>query len=213
MSSGGTSVPDPRMVVIGGSAGGMRALAGILTTFASARGTAVCVVLHRAPNHSPLAEVLQTYTDLPVHEPDSSPFDCPLGAITVAPAGYHLLLGNTRTLSQAPSAAVAPYETGPGVRAHLTLDAPVAHSRPSLDVTFESAAGLVNPPIAVLLSCANDDGAAGCAAVRAAGGKVALQDPATCEAPTAVRAALRSVEPDYLGDPQGIGTWLSRMLP
>lgn len=205
-------MPDPRVVVIGGSAGGMRALAGILQTFQRARGAAVCVVLHRSPMHSPLAEVLQTYTALPVHEPDGSPWDCPLGAVTVAPAGYHLLLGNTRSLSKAPGAAVAPYETGSGVRAHLTLDGPVAHSRPSLDVTFESAAELVNPIVAVLLSCANDDGAAGCAAVKAAGGKVAFQDPDTCEAPTAVKAAMRMVEPDYVGDPQGVGTWLSRIL-
>lgn len=205
-------MPGPSVVVFGGSAGGMKALKGIFETFDHARDTTICVVLHRSPTHSPLAEVLQTYTQFPVLEPSNSPWDCPVGAVTVAPAGYHLLLGNTRRLSDAPSAAVAPYETGTGVRAHLTLDAPVAHSRPSLDVTFTSAAELVTPPIAVLLSCANEDGAVGCAAVRAAGGKIAFQDAATCEAATAVKTAMRRVEPDYLGDPQGIGRWLKQTL-
>jgi two-component system chemotaxis response regulator CheB len=100
----------------------------------------------------------------------------------------------------------------PGVRAHLTLDAPVAYSRPSLDVTFCSAAELAHPVIAVLLSCANDDGAAGCAAVKAAGGRVVLQDPATCEAAIAVNAAMRTVDADEVTDPAGIGRWLSQAL-
>ena len=200
------------MVVIGGSAGGMKALRGILQTLESFPETVVCVVLHRSPKHSPLVEVLQTYTAIPVREPASSPWTCSPGEMTVAPAGYHLLVGNNRRLSSEPSTPVALYETGPGVRAHLTLDAPVVHSRPSIDVTFISAAELVNPVIAVLLSCANDDGAAGCEAVKAAGGRVVLQDPASCEAAAAVNAATRRVDPDHVADPEGIGRWLSQAL-
>lgn len=132
--------------------------------------------------------------------------------MTVAPAGYHLLLGNNRSLSSEPSTPIALYETAPGVRAHLTLDAPVAHSRPSLDVTFASAAELCNPVIAVLLSCANEDGALGCEAVKAAAGRVVLQDPATCDAAAAVNATMRRVDPDHVADPPGIGRWLSRAL-
>lgn len=202
----------PEVVVIGGSAGGMMALRGICQTLEDARDAVICVVLHRSPEPSPLAEVLQTYTSIPIHEPGSSPWDCPTGAMTVAPAGYHLLVGNSRRMASEPSTPLAQYETAPGVRAHLTLDGPVAHSRPSLDVTFSSAAMLVNPVIAVLLSCANQDGAAGCAEVKAAGGRVVLQDPATCDAPIAVNAALRTVEPDHVADPPGIGRWLSLAL-
>lgn len=205
-------MPDTNVVVIGGSAGGMRALRGIFTTLDGVRDTVLCVVLHRSPQRSPLAEVLQTYTAIPIHEPETSPWDCPPGAVTVAPAGYHLLVGNNRRLSTAPNSPVSAYERAPGVRAHLTLDGPVVHSRPSLDVTFISAAELVNPVIAVLLSCANDDGAAGCEAVKAAGGRVVIQDPATCEAPVAVNAAMRRVDPDHVAEPEGIGRWLSQVL-
>jgi two-component system chemotaxis response regulator CheB len=190
----------------------MAALRGVFQTLDDVGGAVVCVVLHRSPEPSPLAEVLQSYTAMPVHEPATSPWTCPPGAVTVAPAGYHLLVGQGRSLTSEPNTPLALYETDTSVRAHLSLDAPVAHSRPSLDVVFTSAAQLANPVIAVLLSCANEDGAAGCEAVKAAGGRVVVQDPATCEAAVAVNAATRRVEPDHVADPPGIGRWLSQTL-
>lgn len=201
------SAPD--VVIIGGSAGGLKALRAILDSFDPVGNTVVAAVLHRSPQSSPLAEVLQAHTTIPVHEPTDSPWDCPVGGLTLAPAGYHLLLGNGRALLPDASILVTPYETGSGVRAHLTLDAPVLHSRPSLDVAFASTAELANSVTAVLLSCANEDGARGCEIVAAAGGTVVLQDRGTCEAPTAVDAALRRVDPDYVADPAGIGRWLA----
>lgn len=201
------SAPD--VVVIGGSAGGMTALSWIFQTFVDAGNCVVVVVLHRAPRDSPLAEVLETHTRIPIREPDDSPWTPPAGVVTLAPAGYHLLLGNTRTLVPNPPTPVTVYENGSGVRAHLTLDPPVLYSRPSLDVAFCSAAELMNPVTAVLLSCASEDGARGCEAVKASGGRVILQDPASCDAPTAVTAAMRRLAPDLVADPQAIGRWLS----
>jgi two-component system chemotaxis response regulator CheB len=191
----------------------MKALSGILSTFQNIGNCIIVTVLHRPPQESPLVEVLQTYTRIPVHEPTTSPWLCPTGSMTVAPAGYHLLIGNDRTQLQAPATAVGLYHSGSKVRVHLALDQPVAYSRPSIDVTFISATQLVNSVTVVLLSCANEDGAAGCAAVRAAGGKVVLQDPASCEARAAVTAAMRLVEPDYIGNPGDIGRWLTRRYP
>lgn len=202
----------PDVVVIGGSAGGLKALEGILRTFQVPPSAVVLVVLHRPAKPSPLVEVLQRYTPVPVGEPDDSPWYCVPGTVTVAPAGYHLLAGNTRTLIEGPP-PVSRYETGCDVRAHLTLDAPVAYSRPSIDLTFASAAELSNNVVtAVLLSCANEDGARGCEAVKAAGGRVVLQDPASCEAPVAVKAAALRTTPDHVGDPDQIGRWLSRHI-
>jgi len=200
----------PDVIVIGGSAGGMKALHGIFQTLEDVRDSVVCVALHRSSQPSPLARVLQGYTAIPIHEPPASPWTCPPGTVTVAPAGYHLLVGNGRSLSTEPQTPIELYGPGPGVRAHLTLDAPVGYSRPSLDVTFSSAAQLANSVTVVLLSCANDDGARGCEVVKAAGGRVVLQDPATCEAAVAVNAAMRRVDPDHVADPLGIGRWLSR---
>ena len=201
----------PDVVVIGGSAGGLKALRAILDSYGTVGNTVVVAVLHRSPQSSQLAEVLQAHSTIPVREPTDSPWDCPVGGLTLAPAGYHLLVGNTRTLLTEAPTPVATYRTGHGVRAHLTLDAPVCHSRPSIDVAFASAAELVNPVTAVLLSCANEDGVRGCEIVKSAGGRVVLQDPASCEVPTAVEAALRRVTPDHIADPAGIGRWLSTM--
>lgn len=202
-------MPGPDVIVMGGSAGGLKALRAVLDSLESIDNTVVFAVLHRSPQDSPLVEVLRASTRVPVREPGGSPWICPVGSVTVAPAGYHLLIGNTRTPVPERTAGVARYQAGLGVRAHLTLDAPVAYSRPSLDVAFVSAAQIVNSVTAVLLSCANDDGALGCEAIRAAGGRVVLQDPASCEAPVAVEAALRKVRPDHIADPVGIGRWLS----
>ncbi|WP_082950563.1 chemotaxis protein CheB [Mycobacterium sp. 1164985.4] len=204
-------MPGPDVIVIGGSAGGIKALKGIFATFEIRPDSVFCVVLHRAPQYSGLTRVLRGYTAIPIHEPSTSPWLCPLAAVTVAPPGYHLLLGNDRSPSSHPQTPVEQYEITPGVRAHLTLDSPVAYSRPSIDVAFSSAALLVNSITAVLLSCANDDGARGCEVVQAAGGQVVLQDPVSCEAPTAVKAAMRRVEPDHVADPAGIGRWLSEV--
>lgn len=201
----------PDVIVIGASAGGFRALKGIFETLQDVSGKVVCVVLHRSPESSALAQVLQGYTAIPIHEPNTSPWNCPVGAVTVAPAGYHLLLGNDRRPSRTPQTAVEQYETGQGVRAHLTLDAPVVSSRPSLDVAFGSAAQLMNSVTAVLLTCASEDGARGCETVKAAGGHVVLQDPVSCEAVLAVNAAMLRVKPDHVADPNGIGRWLSEV--
>lgn len=209
MSSVKTDLAAPPVIVIGGSAGGMAALRAMFQTFEQTGNSIVVVVLHRAPQDSPLAEVLQTYTSIPIREPGDSPWTPPPGVVTLAPAGYHLLLGNARTPVPDPPTPVSLYENGSGVRVHLTLDPRVVHSRPSLDVTFASAADLTNPVTAVLLSCANDDGARGCRAVRAAGGRVVFQDPASCEASISVTAASRLVRPDFVADPRGIGVWLS----
>ncbi|CAN5250097.1 chemotaxis protein CheB [soil metagenome] len=212
MSQIRADLPGPDVIVIGGSAGGMKALRGVFATLGDIGDAVVCVVLHRPPDDSPLVQVLQGYTTIPVQEPGTSPWGCPAGTVTVAPAGYQCLLGKSRSLSSEPQTPISPYRTGPGVRAHLTLDAPVAYSRPSIDVTFTSAAENLDAVTAVLLSCANEDGAAGCEAVKANGGRVVLQDPATCEAATAVTAALRRVEPDHVAGPRGIGEWLTQIL-
>ena len=61
----------------------------------------------------------------------------------------------------------------------------------ALDVLFESAAEAFGPgALAILLTGGNEDGAAGVAAIREAGGIVVVQDPEEAYAPTMVEAAL-----------------------
>jgi two-component system chemotaxis response regulator CheB len=80
-----------------------------------------------------------------------------------------------------------PRSAQPAVRhapGHFTLstDARVNYARPSVDVLFESAADAYGPAaIGVILTGANEDGAAGLARIKEAGGVAIVQDPRTAE--------------------------------
>jgi len=81
----------------------------------------------------------------------------------------------------------------------LSQDDAMHFSRPSIDVLFESAADAWGERVAgVLLTGANEDGAAGLDAIRRAGGTTIVQDPGEAEVATMPLAALQRFAPDYL---------------
>ncbi|GLU28199.1 MULTISPECIES: chemotaxis protein CheB [Brucella/Ochrobactrum group] len=146
-------------VVIGASAGAFDALTGILPNLPTSFPIPVIVVVHLPPDkHSLLSELFRQKCRLPVIEvEDGQPLDP--GKIYFAPPDYHLFVEAGSTLS-------------------LSKDSPVLYSRPSIDVLFESACDVFGAElIAVILSGANEDGAAGSALISAAGGTVIVQDP------------------------------------
>jgi two-component system chemotaxis response regulator CheB len=76
----------------------------------------------------------------------------------------------------------------------LTTDPLVRFSRPSIDVTFISAADTyLSSTIGVVLTGANDDGAMGLRHIVDRGGRAIVQDPATAESPVMPHAAQRAV--------------------
>lgn len=84
------------------------------------------------------------------------------GTIYVAPPGFHMKLANGLV--------------------YLTRDPKVEFARPSVDALFESVAAEYGPrALAVLLCGYGQDGTAGCAAVRRAGGLVLVEDGADCD--------------------------------
>jgi len=96
------------------------------------------------------------------------------GHIYVAPPDYHTLVE-------------------PG-HFSLNTDAPVRYSRPSIDVTFVSAADEYGRrTIGVVLTGANEDGALGLKRIADRGGYGIVQDPETAEGAAMPRAALRAV--------------------
>jgi two-component system, chemotaxis family, protein-glutamate methylesterase/glutaminase len=75
----------------------------------------------------------------------------------------------------------------------------VHFSRPSIDVLFQSAADVFRSRLlGVILTGANEDGAAGLAAIRARGGVTVVQDPATAEQPAMPSAALAAGAPSAI---------------
>src|SRR5690242_11651886 len=148
------------LVAIGGSWGGLAAYDRILPALPEGFPAAIVIVQHRSVDSHPgaLTGYLQSRTRLPVREVDDKDRLVP-GQIHLAPPDYHTLIEHGHVA--------------------LSTDAYVHHSRPSIDVLFESAADVYEERlIGVILTGANDDGAAGIAAIKRRGGFTVAQDPA-----------------------------------
>jgi two-component system, chemotaxis family, protein-glutamate methylesterase/glutaminase len=139
---------------------------------------AFVVAQHRGTESRPggLEELLQSRSRYPVLEAwDKDPIEP--GRVYIAPPDYHLLVE-------------------PGSFA-LSVDARVNYARPSIDVLFESASDAYGERvIGIVLTGANEDGAAGLARIKARGGVAIVQDPSEAEAPVMPAAALAATQAD-----------------
>jgi two-component system chemotaxis response regulator CheB len=167
-------------IVIGASAGGVDALAVLFESLPFPFAPAILVVLHvPADRPSLLVDLYRTRSRLPVREALDKERVAP-GTIYFAPPDYHLLVEREKTLA-------------------LSHEAPVAFSRPSIDVLFESAAEAYGRTLlGIVLSGANSDGAAGLAAIRAAGGRAWVQEPADAFASAMPAAAIARAGADLI---------------
>lgn len=159
-------------VAIGTSAGGVQALSRILPGIPADFAQPVLIVVHvPARRGNALVELFDSKCSLQVKEAeDKEPLEP--GTVYFAPPDYHLLVEQTGDLA-------------------LSSDEAVHYSRPSIDVLFESAADAWGAGLAgVILTGANDDGAAGLAAVARAGGFAMVQDPTQAAASAMPEAAL-----------------------
>ncbi|MGA9659499.1 MAG: chemotaxis protein CheB [Asticcacaulis sp.] len=152
--------PPPQAVVIGVSAGGIKALSDILPALPADFPLPILVVLHLpADKDSLITSLFADKCALSVVEAeDKLPIEP--GTIYFAPPDYHLLVEKGRYLS-------------------LSSEEPVLYSRPSIDVLFESAADVYGEGlIGIVLTGANQDGAKGLQAVTQAGGQAWVECPA-----------------------------------
>jgi two-component system chemotaxis response regulator CheB len=166
------------VIAIGASSGALAALKIVLRALPHGYPHAVIAVTHARPHQIQMAELLAPSSAIPVVEAQSRAAVAP-GAVHLAPPGYHLLVERD-------------------LRFALSVDEKVAYSRPSIDVLFESLADACgNRAIGVILTGANEDGARGLAAIRAAGGIALVQDPREARAPQMPEAALRIAGADF----------------
>lgn len=167
-------------VIIGGSAGGLEAMMRMLYGLPPGFRLPLIALLH-LPNggDSKLADVFGARLAIPVEEAVDKTRIAP-GTLYIAPGGYHLLVEQDYSLA-------------------LSCEAPVHHSRPSIDVLMESAADVWGERLmGILLTGANDDGADGLARIGEAGGLTVVQDPHEAAMPTMPRAAIRRRAPDLV---------------
>jgi len=165
------------LVVMGTSTGGLHALTRLLAALPARYSLPIVIVQHRSKDSDErLPALLQVASRLPLREAeDKEPLRSP--GVYLGPPDYHLL--------------VEPESLA------LSTEEVVTYSRPSIDVLFESASyAFGSAVIAVLLTGANQDGTRGLSQIKARGGYVIVQDPASAESDFMPRHAVKHVAVD-----------------
>ena len=184
---------DIRAIAIGASAGAVQALLKLLPGLPADCAVPVFLVVHVPPDRgNALVGLFADKCRLRVKEAEDKE-EARAGTIYFAPSDYHLLVEKDGTLS-------------------LAMDEPVNHSRPAIDVLFESAADAYGEGLlGVVLTGANHDGAAGLRAIAALGGKALVEDPGTAASPTMPAAALAACPTAEARDLAGLAEYLQRV--
>lgn len=175
---------DIELIVIGGSSGSLDVVIELLKNIREDFDLPIILVLHRLKNtRAYLADLFNRHSVLEVKEIEEKE-KIKKGTVYIVPANYHLLIESDHTFS-------------------LTVSEKVNFSRPSIDVTFESAAIIFQEKLAgVILTGANRDGAAGINAVKRMGGLCIVQDPKTATMKTMPESAIQILgTPDYVFSP------------
>jgi two-component system chemotaxis response regulator CheB len=175
-----------KVLLIGGSAGSLEVLMAVIPKLKPISNFAIVIILHRKSTEDlTLENLIAMKTKIPVVKMEDKEILKP-GFIYIAPSDYHLLFEKSRHLS-------------------LDVSEKVHYSRPSIDVSFESAAlAFGNTCTAILLSGANADGTDGLLAIQKAGGMVILQDPKNALMPFMPLHALETLIPNYILDVEDI---------
>ena len=185
---------QPGIIVVGASAGGLRALEMVLGGLPRGFPVPIVAVQHRSRESSDAyADILGRSVKLPVREiEDDDALRAP--GVYLAPPDYHVLIEPGRMV--------------------LSVDDPVSYSRPSIDVLFESAADAYGAKVlGVLLTGANHDGAQGLSRIKQAGGYVIVQDPRTAESPEMPAAGIAAAPVDQVLALEDIAVAIVRRLP
>lgn len=179
--------------LLGGSAGSLEVLLDFLPQVSSLSCALVIVLHRRGTDDELLEELFSLRLPFPVCEVnDKTPLEP--GKVYIAPADYHLLFEKDYTLS-------------------LDVSEKVNFSRPSIDVSFLSAADAFGGKIrALILSGANADGTEGLAAIKAAGGLTAVQDPGSAIVNIMPSNAINYVDPDYIIKPEEMPEFIENRL-
>lgn len=173
-------IPDFKVVIIGGSAGSLNVLMQILPQLSPIKSFAIVIVVHRkSTDEQTFEELIEIKSAVKVKQvEDKVPF-LP-GFIYIAPSNYHLLFEKNNTLS-------------------LDISEKVNYSRPSIDVSFESAAEVYKDKlVGILLSGSNADGTEGLKAIQKEGGTVIIQNPESAEMSFMPNHAIQNTRPDYV---------------
>jgi len=167
------------VLLIGGSAGSFKLIFTVVKNFNPDLGKAVIIVIHRKKNFfSEIEKLFAENSRISLREiTDKEKVN--KNTIYIAPANYHTLIEKDGSFA-------------------LDVSEAIWYSKPSIDVTFESAADAFRDRCtAILLSGANQDGAEGLLKLRNMGCLTIVQDPEDAEMPQMPFAAIEINAADY----------------
>lgn len=168
-----------KAIVIGGSAGSFQGITRILSQVPDDFPLPIIMCLHRLKHvRNGFIEALSIKSIKDVIEPYDKE-SIKKGKVYLAPANYHLSIELGHYFS-------------------LSTEEMVNNSRPSIDITLDTAAFTYkNKLIGILLSGANRDGAYGMKRIKDNGGFTVVQDPSECMIDTMPTAALGMTQIDH----------------
>ncbi|PQA91182.1 chemotaxis protein CheB [Chryseobacterium shigense] len=181
------------LVVIGGSAGSLQVILEMLKKLKNEISFPILLVVHRkASSTNVLQTLLQQFVSMEVIEIDDKT-EIQNNKLYVVPADYHLLFENKKMMS-------------------LDFSEKMNYSRPSIDVTFKSAAEVYGESlVGVLLSGANADGVEGLGFIKKNKGKVWIQEPETAEVDYMPRHAVEEVDYDLIIKPDNLADYINQL--
>lgn len=176
-----------KIVVIGASTGGPRALHHVLTALPPGLKVPVLVVQHMPPGFTKsLARRLDDQSSIKIREAKEGDLIEP-GVVLIAPGGYHMIVRQNKT------SGVTRETIG------LTTDDKVQGVRPSIDVLLNSVVPIYGQnALGVILTGMGSDGSEGIRNLKSAGGKVIVEDESTCVVYGMPRAVVSNNLADFI---------------
>ncbi len=181
------------LIVIGGSAGSLQVIIEMIKKLDENLRFPILLVVHRkAQTTNILQTLLQQFSAVEVIEIEDKT-DVRNNKIYIAPADYHLLFEDKKTMS-------------------LDSSEKMNYSRPSIDVTFRSAAEIFGENmIGILLSGANADGVEGLSYIKKNRGKVWIQDPETAEVDYMPKHAVEEIDYDLIINSGNLANYINQL--
>lgn len=182
-----------RLIIIGGSAGSLQVILKLIAGLDESYPVPVIIIVHRSQTiEALLEELLAAKTNMRVKEIEEKEKPLP-GWLYICPADFHLLFETDESFT-------------------LDYSEKVNFCRPSIDVSFQSAAEVFGENlVCILLSGANADGAEGLAYVKYKTGITIVQNPAEAEVSYMPQMALQRKEADYVLETNEIRSYLESL--
>ena len=191
-----SSAASARVVVIGASTGGPKAVGQVLRQLKAPWAAPVVIVQHMPPNFTAsLAQRLSQIIGMPVRESPLTPeiWTWDPGQIILARGGYHLRMNENGLWSE------------PGARVHGVI--------PAIDPAALDGVRIFGHEMCLaILTGMGEDGAEAAYQCHQAGGQVIVQDPTTAVVWGMPQSVLNKKAADLVGNLDEIGAWINEVI-